>query len=134
MQSLNIIRLYYLPIIIYKVCVDDSVCFIPIFLCKDAYICIWCLHLLHLFGNLLAYVAALFLASVSKLERALSGDARTGDSQSLGRGIESASAKVNIYTSEAKCIIKNIFFQLKSQVKVLISCTFCFFQFHHISA
>ena len=42
-------------------------------------------------ANLLAYVAALFVASVNKLPRALGADARTGDSKSSGRRFEFAS-------------------------------------------
>ena len=46
--------------------------------------------LLHPIGNLLAYVAVLFVASVSKLSRVCGTDARTGDSKSPGGKIESA--------------------------------------------
>ena len=40
--------------------------------------------------NFLAYVAALFMASISKLSRACGADARTGDSKSPVRSFESA--------------------------------------------
>ena len=36
--------------------------------------------LLHYIGNLLAYVASLFVASVTKFARACGADVRTGDS------------------------------------------------------
>ena len=49
--------------------------------------------LLHCIGNLLAYVAALFMASVTKLSRAHGSDARTGDFKSRGCRIECAAAK-----------------------------------------
>ena len=51
------------------------------------------LLLLHLIDNLLAYVAILFVAGVSKLSKSRGADARTGDSVSHDSGIESATAK-----------------------------------------
>ena len=44
--------------------------------------------------NLLAYLAALFVTSISKLLSAGSADAMTGNSNSPGRSIASARAKV----------------------------------------
>ena len=50
--------------------------------------------LLHRIGNILASVDALFFVSISKLLRARGADARTEDSESPSRRIESASANV----------------------------------------
>ena len=55
------------------------------------------LFLLHRIGNLLAYVAALFVASVSKLSRDRGADARTVDSKLPGSRTESATVKVLIF-------------------------------------
>ena len=43
-------------------------------------LCLYLALLLHNIDIFLAYVAALFMASISKLSRACGGDARTGDS------------------------------------------------------
>ena len=71
-----------------------SVCYI------QNYYMLGCVYLyfmplfLHRLGNLLAYVAALFVASLSKLSTARGTDARTGDTKSLGDRIESAIGKI----------------------------------------
>ena len=51
--------------------------------------------LLRGFGKFLAYVAVLFVVSVCKLSKACSADARSEDSKTTGRRIESATAKVS---------------------------------------
>ena len=52
---------------------------------------------LHGVGNLLAYLASLFVASVCNLFRACGTDARTGDFNCPGRRIESFTAKVLLF-------------------------------------
>ena len=49
--------------------------------------------LLYRIGSFLAYVAGLFEASVNEMSRARGPDARTGDSKSPGRRIESVKAE-----------------------------------------
>ena len=50
--------------------------------------------LLHSTANLLAYVAALLVASFTKVSRSLGADARLCDSNYPGRNFESAAANV----------------------------------------
>ena len=52
---------------------------------------------MHRSGNLLVYVAALLLASISKMSRDRIAVARTEDSKSPGRYIESAVVNVLIF-------------------------------------
>ena len=53
--------------------------------------------LLHRIGNLLAFVADLFVASVSKLSMAIGAKARSGDSKYLGRRMEYTAAEILIF-------------------------------------
>ena len=64
--------------------------------CQIVFLCLVPL-LSHHMGNLLAYVAVLFVLSVSELSRARGADMRTGYSKSPGRRIESVTAKVLIF-------------------------------------
>ena len=55
--------------------------------------------LLQTIGNFLAYVAALFVASVKKFSRTSGADLRTGDSKSPDCRIESATVKYLVFNA-----------------------------------